>query len=734
MLRMKNLKVYVLSWRKAIGLFGLIFSLSGVIQAQQIKGLVTDEQNEPLAFVNVLWANTNIGASTDERGQFKLDSPTAFPGLLVVSYVGFKTDTIKIWENMKKVTVVLKSSVDLVEYVVADRQSATTIGTITPNLVETLSSEELKKAACCSVSESFGTNASVDVNVTDAVSGTRKIKMLGLDGIYTQIQFENLPLVRGLSASNGLDFIPGTWVKSIQIKKGAGSVVNGYESIAGQINVELLKPDEADKFFVNVFANEMGRFELNTHFSKKFNSKWSTMLFVHAANQGFEIDRNNDLFLDIPLKNTAIVFNRWKYFDKNFRFQFGVRGVFNDVNSGQKSELENPYKVTIKTNQFYGFVKAGYIFKSDNSFGVVTKYKFHEHQSTYGLTTYNADQNNVYINTVYADEIFNKKNSIKTGVSLNYDSYRHHFNDSSFTNLEVVPGIYFEYAYVAGKVSVVAGIRGDHHNQFGAFASPRLHFKYNLTARSAFRLSVGKGFRTTNVLIENSSYLISSRRVRFLEILKPEQAWNYGVSYSHKWTIKEMEFSFIGDYYYTEFENQVVVDVEDKDFVSFYNLNGKSYSHAFQAELGVEYKSFDLKMAYKFLDVMTDYSSGLKSKPFTPRNRVLINAGFRTRFDKWKFDITTLWTGLSRVPSTEGNLDGNVRSTRSENYFLVNGQVTKKFKLFEVYLGVENLLNFKQGNPIIDSENPFGDEFDASMIWGPVQGRIMYAGFRYSIK
>jgi outer membrane receptor for ferrienterochelin and colicins len=703
--------------------------------AQKVSGTVSDIRSEPLAFVNLLWANTNVGASTDEKGSFKIDKPDQYPALLVVSYVGFKTDTIKVWENMKKIKVVLKSNVELKEVEVTSRQTATNIGTISTDLVEALNQDELRKAACCSVSESFGTNASVDVNVTDAVSGSKKIKMLGLDGIYTQIQFENLPLVRGLASSNGLDFIPGTWVESIQIKKGAGSVVNGYESIAGQINIEFLKPDEAEKLFVNVYANEMGRLEFNTHLSKKINDKWSTLFFVHAANQAVEIDRNDDSFLDLPLKNTAIIFNRWKYFDKNFRLQFGVRGVFNDLKAGQKNDMDNPYKVDIKTTQVYGFVKTGYLFDSENSFGIVGKFKYHEHLSTFGLTNYNADQTNFYLNAVYADELINENHKIKTGVSLNYDSYTHQFNDSSFTNLEIVPGAFFEYAYVIEKISVVAGIRGDHHNQFGGFISPRLHFKYNVTPRSALRLSAGKGFRTANVLIENSSYLVSSRQVRFENGLQPEQAWNYGVSYSQKFTLgEEVELAVNADYYYTDFENQVVVDVEDVNYVSFYNLNGQSYSHAIQAEATLTYKRAEIKTAYKYLDVMTQYGSDLKSKPYTPKNRVLVNVGYRSKFDKYKFDLTTLWTGLSRVPSTAGNAEGNERSNSSETYFLLNGQVTRKFRTFELYIGGENLLNFKQKNPIIDSENPFGDNFDASMIWGPVQGRVVYAGFRFAIK
>tara|TARA_R110002050_G_C8962575_1_gene514667 strand:- start:13968 stop:16136 length:2169 start_codon:yes stop_codon:yes gene_type:complete len=715
-------------------LFFLLFSAGNTVIAQKVTGIITNSQNEKLAFVNVLWANTNQGTSTNEKGQFKIAQPVNYPAYLVISYVGYQTDTIKVWENMKKLTIVLKSSQDLATFEVTSRQTATSIGTISTDLVETLNSAELRKAACCSVSESFGTNASVDVNVTDAVSGSRKIKMLGLDGIYTQIQFENFPLVRGLSASNGLEFIPGTWVESIQIKKGAGSVVNGYESIAGQINVEFLKPELADKFFVNVYANEMGRLELNTHFSKKINQKWSTILFLHGANQSFENDRNGDSFLDIPLKNTAILFNRWKYVGTNVRLQFGVRGVFNDVKSGQLKTVTNPYQVNIKTNQLYGFMKIGFLFDNENSFGIITKAKLHQLNSNYGLTTYNASQKNMYINTVYSDEIINHKNSIKTGVSLNYDSYDHVFNDSNFTNLEIVPGAYFEYAYVDSNLSIVAGIRGDHHNQFGGFVSPRIHVKYNLTPRSALRISVGKGFRTANALIENSSYLVSSRQVRFTPFLLPEQAWNYGASYSQKLTLGNTELALNADYYFTNFINQMVVDIENVNQVSFYNLDGKSYSHALQLEASLTYKQFEIKTAYKYLDVKTQFDSGLKRKPYTAKDRVLLNLGYHTRFDKWTFDLTTLWTGLSRVPSTHGNVDEHLRSTQSETYFVLNGQITKKFKTFELYLGGENLLNYKQKNPIIDSENPFGNNFDASMIWGPVAGRIMYLGFRYSIK
>ncbi|MCO6501068.1 MAG: TonB-dependent receptor [Vicingus serpentipes] len=719
---------------KQITLFIFLPLITPYLPAQTINGIVVNEEKEPLPFTNVIWKNTKIGTTTNEKGKFKIIAPDNYPEYLIVSFVGYQTDTIKVWENMKTLQITLKSMINLKEFEVTKQQAGTNISLINPILVETLNQKELKKAACCSVSESFETNASVDVNITDAVSGTKKIQMLGLDGTYTQIQFENIPLVRGLSASSGLNFIPGTWVESIQIKKGAGSVVNGYESITGQINLELLKPDNTDKFYLNIYGNEMGRNEVNVHLSQKLNEKWSSLLFAHVSNQLVEIDRNKDQFLDTPLKKTYTVFNRWKYFGEKYMSQFGIRVLADDINAGQLTAIKNRYDVQINMKQIDGFFKNGFLFNSENSIGVIANVKYHSHQSNYGLTDYNAEQTNGYLNIVYSDEIINEATTIKSGLSVNYDNYEHHFNDSSSTNIEVVPGAFAEYTYNNQSIALVAGIRGDHHNQFGFFASPRLHFKYNFTELSAFRLSAGSGFRTANTLIENSSYLISSRRVLFLEDLKPEKAWNYGTSISHIFSIGKVELNSNIDYYYTNFQNQVIADVEHPSELSFYNLNGKSYSHALQAELSLQFKRFEMKTAYKWLNVKTQYNNLFLSKPYTPTHRALVNLGYSTPFEKWKFDITALWSGLSRIPSTSTNTSENRRPNLSKEYTVFNGQITRKWKHLDIYLGGENIFNYKQNNPIIDGQNPFGSNFDASMIWGPIGGRTLYAGLRYSIK
>ncbi len=386
---MKKIRIYLV-------LITIISSFT--LKAQSISGEVfeVDKQQNKIAIVgaNIYWNNTTIGTTANQKGNFKIQQPDTFPAYLIISFIGYNSDTIKFTSYKKDIKVELKSDISLKEFEVSERGASSFINTIDPHYVETLSSKELTKAACCNISESFETNASVDVNFSDAISGTKKIQMLGLDGIYTQIQSENLPLIRGLSSAYGLTFIPGTWAESIQIKKGAGSVVNGYESITGQINLELLKPDKAEKFYLNLYGNANGRAELNIHSAQVLNDKWSTMTYLHASNQNVEWDRNNDGFMDAPIKTQYNLFNRWKYRGEKYVSQFGIKGVFDDLSAGQLESIENPYKIGVTTKQLEVFWKNGILFpkKPHKSIGIISNFKIHDHQSFYGNKIYNAKQ------------------------------------------------------------------------------------------------------------------------------------------------------------------------------------------------------------------------------------------------------------------------------------------------------------------------------------------------------
>lgn len=720
----------------------LDFSLSN---AQNIiKGFVYEKnetKKQAIPSANVYWKKTTTGVTTNKDGEFEIVAPDSYPSYLIVSFIGYQSDTILLNSYQKKVTIELKNTVKLSEFKVQGKKASTFISTVDPLLVETISAKELTKAACCNISESFETNASVDVNFTDAATGSKKIQMLGLDGIYTQIQFENIPLIRGLSSAYGLTFIPGTWAQSIQVKKGAGSVLNGYESITGQINIEFLKPDEAEQLYLNVYGNAMGRAELNVHAAQQLNKKWSTMTFVHASNQSFSNDNNNDNFEDTPIKSHYNFLNRWKYFGEKYRFQAGVRGVYENLKAGQitANPNESLYAIGIKTKQLEVFTKSGFLFPNSSykSIGILSSFRIHDHESFFGSKSYDARQISGYLNVIYQTILGQTDHKLKFGGSWVYDNYDKNLNESfKFGKVEYVPGIFVEYAYnPQKKTDLVLGLRADHHNTYGAFITPRAHYKYNFTERSAFRLSVGRGFRTANPVIENTSALANSRTINLARDLQPEIAWNYGSSVTHKFEVAEKNMGISIDYYFTDFENQVVVDMENPREISFYNLDGKSYSHSLQAEYNIEIThSLELKAAYKWYNIKTTFDGALKSKPLTPSNRVLVNISYFTNFDKWKFDLTANWFDLSRIPSTASNAVENIISTQSEQYYTFNGQVTRNFKHFEIYSGVENIFNYKQENPIIASNDPNGPNFDATLIWGPIIGRNIYVGLRYKIK
>ena len=478
-----------------------------------------EKHNEAIPFANIYWLGVNDGVVADEKGNFKIKEPANYPANLIVSFVGFKSDTITLNSYQKNIKIKLNSILDLNEFEVTGKQASTFINTIDPLHVETITSKELGKAACCNISESFETNASVDVNFTDAVSGRKKIEMLGLDGVYTQTQFENLPLIRGLGAAYGMSFIPGTWAESIQIKKGAGSVLNGYESITGQINIEFLKPDEAERLYINGYGNAMSRVEINLHTAQKVNDKWSSLTFLHANTQQIDHDNNNDNFHDHPLRTQYNLFNRWKYVGEKRMFQIGIRGVYEDLSAGQiKAHDREPlYYIGVESKQIELFTKNGFLFpkKPYKSIGILNTVRFHEHNSKYGQKTYDAKQVSGYLNVIYQTIIKDTDHQIKFGTSLVYDNYDKNLNGNyKFGRIETVPGIFTEFTNHFNENNVlVLGLRGDYHNIYGSFITPRAHYKYNFTDQSAFRLSAGRGFRTANPILENTAAMASARQI-----------------------------------------------------------------------------------------------------------------------------------------------------------------------------------------------------------------------------
>ncbi|MCX6295571.1 MAG: TonB-dependent receptor, partial [Bacteroidetes bacterium] len=499
---------------KYIILLGILFITILRSNAQNIEGTVfgiNDKGlNEILPGANVYWKGTSIGTSTDINGKFQVPNPEAVPSKLIISMIGFMSDTMTIEKpDQSNIKVVLKSSITLKTVNIEAKQNSTMYSTFNPINSEVISGKELLKAACCNLSESFSTNASVDVAFTDAVSGAKKIQMLGLDGVYTQVLSENMPMLRGLSAAYGLNYIPGTWIDNILVTKGTGSVVNGYESISGQINLEFLKPQNQKKrLFINLYANEKGRDEINVHLAKKFNTKWTTLLFTHLSDMSMKNDANKDGFLDMPLTRQYNIFNRWDYHNqKNFEQQFGIKALYEMRQGGQTNfnytrdhDSTSAYGIGINTTALEYFTKTGFMFPSRplKSIGIQTSGKWQQQEMYFGVRKYNGVQKNFYANIIYANFINNTDHKYKLGASYMLDDYSEKYNDSSFARTESVPGVFADYTYThPDNFSIVIGGRADYHNMYGIQYTPRLHLRFNATKSTTFRLSGGRGFRTS---------------------------------------------------------------------------------------------------------------------------------------------------------------------------------------------------------------------------------------------
>ncbi|CAM1363673.1 TonB-dependent receptor [Tenacibaculum xiamenense] len=710
---------------------------------------------ESIQGASVYWLGTQVGTFTNERGSFVLPYKKEYKKI-VVSFVGFKTDTIIINKNTP-LSYVLKEENTLEEVEIRVEKEATQRSFFEAQNVMNVGSAELLKAACCNLSESFETNPSIDVNFSDALTGAKQIQMLGLKSPYLLITQENIPSIRGASQAFGLTFTPGTWVESIQITKGAGSVVNGFESISGQINAELVKPFSDSKFFVNFYGALGGRLELNTHINRKVSDKWQTGIYVHGNHRGQRFDRNSDGFLDNPLANQINIMNRWQYTDSekgwvsfiNLRYLNDSKqmGQLNfDFNEGKGST--EVWGSEIETSRFDLSTKLGYVFPElpFQKISFQLAYSNHDQESYFGLRDYNINHKSFYGNGLFSSIIGDTRHKFKTGFSFLYDKYSELVIDNSFGRTERGVGAFFEYAYDNNdNFSLTAGLRLDTHNLLGTFVTPRVHVRYTPWVKGVLRASFGRGVRSANIFAENQQLFASSRAINVqreggqIYGLNPEVAWNYGFSFLQGYKLFGRKGSFSVEYYQTTFQDKVVVDWENSSAISFYNLKGDSEAKSFQVEVNqnlIPY--FNLRLAYRLNNVTTDYNEGRLTKPLLARDRFFTSISYETPLKangaKWKFDTTYNWLGKQRLPGSQEDLLNRGLTQYAQSFSTLNAQITKVFsEKFEVYAGAENITDVRQSSPVLGSNNPFGENFDTTIVYAPIFGSNYYTGLRFKL-
>ncbi|MBL7939941.1 MAG: TonB-dependent receptor [Flavobacteriales bacterium] len=734
-----------------IFLLALAASVWYTAGAQSITGRIAGEGGDAdvLPGASVRWAGTTTSATADADGWFSIDPPVEWPATLVFAFVGYRNDTLVLESApTTALKIGLSSSVELKSVDVVDRVSGTRLDSRSLISTEIIGQKELKRAACCDLSESFETNATVDVNYSDAISGTKAIRMLGLDGKYAQISLENQPFIRGLSTSYGLTLVPGTWIKDINLSKGIGTAVNGPNAMTGQIDLCLLDPVAEGPLFVNLYGNSQGRTEANVHTAQSTGKNSGNILLLHGNLFQQDMDQNNDGFMDSPRSRRFNVMDRWMRRTERGMTQLAVRYVIDERKGGQTAmsmsdpehaiHAGDPYVVDIRNELVDVFGKQGVVFKNDptKSVGFLFTGRRHDVSSLFGRRTYTGSQESMYASAVYQQLLGKGNDQLKAGASFQYDDYAEKFQDSAFARIERMPGVFAEYTMQRADFTLVTGVRADMNSYYGNAVSPRIHLKYDLGPLTNLRLSAGHGFRTANPLVESASVLASSRRVVVEGPLGMERSWNFGASFLHKFKWIERKWAFGVDVYRTEFLSQVITDLDrDPRTVAFYMLDGVSYANSVLTDMQVELtRLVDLKMSYRWYDTRTTYDGELLERPFTPAHRGMISLAFTDRKELWRMDVTMNIFGEGRVPSTLSNPEPYRMIERSPAYSTLHAQITRVFGPWEVYLGAENLTSTLQQRQIIAPEDPFGPYFDASLIWGPTNTAMFYGGLRFALK
>ena len=737
--------------------FLLFISSALTINAQTINGIVKAQKSdggvEPLAFASIYWLEGKISLESNDKGEFSFNKKGAGTVSLIATYVGYTKDTLLLKNGEVKAELLLKEQNELNAARVVGKQEGNFLSKITPVKTEVITAAGLCKMACCNLAESFENSASVTVGYADAITGARQIRLLGLSGIYTQMLDENRPVMRGIAAPFGLSYIPGQWLESIQIAKGPSSVVNGLEAITGQINLEHRKPTAEQPLFLNLFLSNTLRTEANVASSLQLNNKLSTVMLGHFSTDPKGHDGNHDGFKDEPVSMQFNVSNRWLYLaDNGMQIRFGFKALSDDRVAGM-NEFEKGMDITpelwgseIKNTGLNTFLKVGIPLNADNSKNIATviDYSWHRLNSSFGLNKFDAIQNSAFVNVIFQNEI-NENHKLILGLSGQMDNMDETLTRREFTSADKLSdvsvlypgreersvGAYGEYTYTKGeKVSVVTGIRLDRNNIYGWLFAPRVNVKYAFFDELIFRGSAGRGFRSPNQISDNLGILSTGRNIVLQNNPDIEDAWTYGVNLTGYMPFgfdKKASLSF--DYFRTDFNSQLIVDQEfNTSEIRFYNLDGRSYTNTYQADFSVApVERFTILATFRYNDAKaTLEGQGLVERPLVSRYKGVLNFQYATRMNKWTFDFTAQLNGPSKLTNFMGG--GN-----SPVYPMFYAQVTKKFRDLDVYIGGENLSNYRQKHPIMNASDPYSQGFNSTLIWGPLMGVKVYAGLRFTI-
>ena len=740
-------------------------SFTGTVYYQDSKG-----KKDVLPFAQVYYLEHSALLDCDENGRFSLD--LHHDATFVATYVGYSQDTVRVAAGTPSAEFCLTGGNELEEAVATARQAG--LQRLSQIKAEAITAAGLCKMACCNLAESFENTASVSVGYSDAVTGARQIKLLGLSGVYTQMQDEKMPIMKGISSTFGLNYVPGQWLESIWISKGPGSVANDGGGITGLINMEHRKPLDETPLFVNLYGSSDNMYDGNIVSALQLNDRWSTVLMTYFSYADPSMDHNQDGFRDDPRVRQINIGNRWLYYaPSGLQLRFGIKVVNDNRVGGQTNFTKsmaretNPaaWGSTISNRLYNGYVKLGLPLADDqsSSIAIVATYNRYESDATFGTNIYTGRQHNIFANLLYHNDI-NESHTVEAALTGQWDDIREDYQRIFYNRgykediyiphkIEPLPGAMLEYTFRHGdNFTILTGARLDYDLYYDKLLfAPRLAVKYAPADHLVLRASAGRAFHSPSVFADNYGLFSSNREISYAPVpdgkggftedrgfnMDMEDALTAGANVTWYLPIGEEDASYLSfEAFRTSFSKQVYADTEWGPNTTLICLT-KSATNTLQADLSLDFNAhFNALLTFRYTDPQVVVRDALSAtyrtveRPMTSRYKGVLNLQYKTNLSKWIFDFTAQLNGPMRLPNYAADIWG---MEYSPVYPMLYGQVTHKMRAMDIYAGVENITGFRQHDAILGADDPFGGDFDASVVWGPLMGRKFYLGFRYTL-
>jgi outer membrane receptor for ferrienterochelin and colicins len=699
------------------------------ISRAQIALEIVNEANESIDKVQLIDDKNKVIALSEADGHIHSD---ANPNQsYTLRKIGFKDQKISNLQPNQKLIFMSNSKK---EVVITGKRNDTkkTTG------IEVLDKCELGKLACCNLAESFENSNTVDVNYSDGITGGREIQMLGLAGTYSQQLIEGTPYHRGILSKIGLELVPGPWIESIGVNKGIGSVANGYENISGQINIEFLKPKRSLDWFMNGYVSEIGKSDFNLVKGIKLSDKIYTNFLAHTSFSKMTMDNNHDGFSDMPVFTNYNLMNKWQYFaDNGFVLNVTLQGSRMENEAGQilsgdhASHSAHPYIIKQLTHSYHALVKTGWELDAVKESSLAVIYRLNYATQSGNLDSRPIDNQQIYasISPIYQSNLNSENQKIKLGLNLVYNKEDERIGGMTFNKNEQVAGAFSELNLKNEWVSTTIGLRVDYHNTLGVFVSPRASVTFNPTENHVLKLSSGAGFRTPTYLTEAMSYMVSNRQVHLPTELRAEKAINSGLSYKYTYKLFGASSTLEASYFLTLFQNQLILNIENPRELKLEYINENSRAQSFQIDNQIQLtQNWSLKLSYKNDQTIASFDTEQKNIPLLKNDKYLANLYWVSTKEKYSISTTLLINGSARLPKSTTNAE-SYSPTYPILHFQFNYVPTKKM---DFYIGAENIFAYQQYDRIIQYDNTAHPDYDAGMIWGPMDVRRMYIGGKLS--